>query len=871
MLRPTSLPRHPHWYEADAETVKPLFGVPGLKFHPKMQGLWLVHRTHLPLLDTDEARRILMTGLDQLGQQWQSRDQFTAARGFKLRTLQQQALDYISPRRGVLLGDEMRTGKGHVVGTNVLTPIGWKKIEQIAKGTYVVGSDGKPCRVVGVFFRGVLPVFRVGFSDGSSLRVDGDHLWTVWHHNAWHRGQSSKTLSTRVLASKLRDGANNLKWRIPLVRPIEFYRQTLPIDPYLLGALLGDGSLTTRSTLITAGNDAVPEEMAKVLPHGIQLRRRKTDSGKAMSWGLSRTGAKNALLHDLMALGLRVKSPEKFVPDCYLFGDFGQRLALLQGLMDTDGELTHGKTQFVGFSSASRRLAENVQFLVESFGGVARLTVKLTPKYPYRGEIRAGLPAYRLSISMPAGICPFRARKGYVDRKKFVPARHIRSIEADGEAEVICISVDAPDQLYVTERCIVTHNTASCVMSHDPARGPLVVVAPLSARAVWLGWIKKVFPDVPIGVLTGKRKIEPERLKRPIVFCHYDILRHWQSMMKIGTLVFDECHYLINAGSDRSKACVLLAAQASKVIAATGTPIWSLPSDLWNIIAILAPGAWASYWDFGRRYGDPFETEYGVEFRGISNKTELTARLSEIMIRRLWRDVSTDLPPISRSVVVVDIDDATRRKLDVLAAKIKTERTNTAGNLAHYRSQISPLKKKIILKEATQILDRGEPVVIWTWHKELANVLYNELAHDGRAFLIHGDIAADQREERMQAWRDAERPSALISTMAVAQVAVDLSHAHIALVAELDYVPGVLGQMEMRTYSPDHPMNVTYFVADHVVDQRLVRSLINKLNAADPIGLGTAIDAIGALRDALDGPTDDGDMVRFLDDLLANT
>ncbi len=411
--------------------------------------------------------------------------------------------------------------------------------------------------------------------------------------------------------------------------------------------------------------------------------------------------------------------------------------------------------------------------------------------------------------------------------------------------------------------------TAAATMAHDPARGPLVVVAPLSTRAVWLGWIKKIFPDLPIGVLTGKSKISPERLKRPIVFCHYDVVRYWQASMPIGTLVLDECHLLTSKNTWRSKGAGLLASRAQKVIAATGTPIWSLPSDLWNIVGMLTPGAWGSYWDFGRRYGDPFETEYGVEFRGISHKEELTSRLTEIMIRRLWRDVSTELPPISRSIVVVDIDDVTRRRLDVLAGKIKSERTNTAGNLSHYRSQLSRLKAKAVIKEAQQILDRGEPVVVWTWHKELANIIYNELAHDGRAFLIHGDIAPDLREERMDAWRRAEKPSALIATMAVAQVGIDLSHAHMALVAELDYTPAVLGQMEMRTYSPDHPMNVTYFVGDHVVDQRITRSLIGKLNAADPLGLGAAVDAIDALRDALDGPQEEGDMVRFLDDLLA--
>ena len=113
--------------------------------------------------------------------------------------------------------------------------------------------------------------------------------------------------------------------------------------------------------------------------------------------------------------------------------------------------------------------------------------------------------------------------------------------------------------------------------------------------------------------------------------------------------MLDEAHYLVNKGTRRSNAVVLLASRAQKVLALTGTPIWDMPADLWNVIGMLAPGAWGSYWDFGYRYGLPVETGYGTEFSGSSNKEELTARLSEVMIRRLWKDVQSDLPPISRN------------------------------------------------------------------------------------------------------------------------------------------------------------------------------------------------------------------------------
>jgi len=104
--------------------------------------------------------------------------------------------------------------------------------------------------------------------------------------------------------------------------------------------------------------------------------------------------------------------------------------------------------------------------------------------------------------------------------------------------------------------------------------------------------------------------------------------------------------------------------------------------------------------------------------------------------------------------------------------------------------------------------------------------------------------------------------------MAVAQVGLDFSHAHLAVFAEIDYTPAILTQAEMRTFSPARPMNITYIVADHHVEQRVVLALTRKLEAANPLGVGAANDAITLLRHALQGPIEDPDMDRLLADLL---
>lgn len=414
--------------------------------------------------------------------------------------------------------------------------------------------------------------------------------------------------------------------------------------------------------------------------------------------------------------------------------------------------------------------------------------------------------------------------------------------------------------------------TLSAICSHDPKQGQFVVVAPLSTRAVWLGWMRRVFPGLPIGIAVG-RNFDANVFQQPLIFMHYDILPRWRIVRELGMVVFDEAHMLTNPDAQRSISAVALASQARCVVAMTGTPIWNMPPDLWSVLGLITPGAWGDFWSFAKRYGAPVSRAHGIDFTGASNVEELHARLSSVMLRRRWIDVADDLPPITRQIIVAEVSQAERNKLDILAGKLQSERNSTVGNLAAYRRQVTGLKQAVVVAEAEKIISRGEPVVIWTWHKDYADRLARRLdGLEGRAlaYVIHGDIDPAKRDGIMDQWRESATPAVLIATMSVAQVGIDLSHARHAIFAEIDYTPAILGQAEMRTYSPTRPMDITFVVANHLIDQRIVRALVQKLGAANPFGVGAAVDAIDALRDAVMGPTEAGDLDRLLEDLLAS-
>lgn len=408
--------------------------------------------------------------------------------------------------------------------------------------------------------------------------------------------------------------------------------------------------------------------------------------------------------------------------------------------------------------------------------------------------------------------------------------------------------------------------TLAAIMSHDVASGPLVVICPAMVRPVWISWLRRVFPDEPIGLMVG-RKFDHKALQHKLIVGHYDILPWWQSAMPIGTLIFDEAHMLTNRKAARSKSAVFLASRSSRVIAATGTPIWNMPTDLWNVLGLVAPSAFGSFHSFSNRYGKPEMTAHGVKYTGLSNENELHMRLSEVMIRRRWVDVANDLPPISRNVALVELTGPQRKKLDIYATEIASKSGSTIGTLSKYRKQLSHFKTSAVVDQATKMLDGAAPVVIWTWHIALANKIAKALGD--RAFLLTGEVSNTKRSELLAAW-NAHPAAALVCTMSVAQVGLDFSHAHLAIFAEIDWTPAVMAQAEMRTYDPTRPMNLTYVIADHLVEQRIVMALIRKLGASNPLGVGAANDAIMLLQSALHGPIEEPDLDRLLDDVLAS-
>jgi len=362
-------------------------------------------------------------------------------------------------------------GRAQPTSTPVLTPDGFTPIGSLRVGDLVVGSDGDPTPVIGVYPQGRKEVFRLRAQDGASTLCCAEHLWHVRTAADRRRDKPGRVVETREMMGRLRS-AHQHRYELPLLAaPAEFPPQDVPMDPYALGLLLGDGCLTTKTTpSFTTADPELVAALESALPE-IELHRR-SDVDYVLRHVAGRRGGvivANPVTTILRHLGLAgTRSTTKFVPPEYLNNKSSVRIAVLQGLLDSDGGpvTQRGRTCRIEYTTASERLRDDVTFLVRSLGGVAyvrrRVAAGRAPGKARGRLVHHRSDAFILDIRLPSEIDPFRLERKLARYRADGggrPMRFVEAIEPSGEAETVCIQVAAADSLYVTEDCLLTHNT----------------------------------------------------------------------------------------------------------------------------------------------------------------------------------------------------------------------------------------------------------------------------------------------------------------------------------------------------------------------------------------------------------------------------
>jgi phosphate starvation-inducible protein PhoH and related proteins len=332
------------------------------------------------------------------------------------------------------------------IDCKVQTINGEKDICSVEIGEDIFTATGVG-KITNKIFLGLKDTYKISFRDGTSFFCSSDTEISVFS-SSWNKSGKYKRKNIKYLLNKGLYYKCGAKFKAKILSS-EFGNDIeLPIDPYLLGLLLGDGCLVGKTPQLSFGDkDKEVIDIIKERNPDYKINPRKTSEyGYQTSITMKdNLGFKNPLMVSVRELGIDVKSHLKFIPKKYLTCGFKQRLFLLRGIMDSDGSCWSNRTRV---SSTSKELINDIKYLVQSLGGIA-INHKPTEKV---GKSKV----YHLNIKM--NINPFLIESKACFWKKSTknpPSRYIVDIEYIGLKENIMLEVDDGENSYITNDFII--------------------------------------------------------------------------------------------------------------------------------------------------------------------------------------------------------------------------------------------------------------------------------------------------------------------------------------------------------------------------------------------------------------------------------
>lgn len=759
----------------------------------------------------------------------------------------------------LFLGDEPGLGKSQPLDSVIMTPNGKKKMGDIAMNDEIFGSDGEVYHVIGIFPQGNLPVYKVTFSDGSSCECSIDHLWNVRDENRRRRNNGYVTKSLKQIIDsgiylkssekRISSGRKPVpKWEIPICSPLQYNERELLIPPYTLGAIIGDGYVCNMQ-LITDELDNSMMISCKRFGNINRCLLSKKDSS-------NRNHGANAYMKSIRDMRLDVASEHKFIPEKYKYSSYKQRMGLLRGLMDTDGSCTKNKTNY---HTISKKLAYDVKKLVESLGGIA-----IIKSYDRTSEGKK----VEYQVNIRTNFCPFTLNSkasSWRVNKRFLVTRYISSVEYIGDKPCQCIRTSAPDELYLTNECIVTHNTCQSIGIVNTAKAyPALVICPSSLKINWKREFEK-FAGAEAIVLNDNIKATwgymLQMHNMDVCICNYESLRKyfvWEykkgyrlkdivfspfiSLFK--SVIIDESHRCKDPGAQQSKFVAGLAAGKEYVMLLTGTPVVNRPRDLIAQLAImdrLKEFGGTSY--FTARYGDG------------ENLTELSEKLYETcLVRREKKDVLTQLPDKTRMDIYIDIEKEAPReyyeaykmaeenlKEYLLTYKSCTEwqarakmRNKALVQFMELRSLVGICKVKPVIDFIKDFVATGKKIVVFCSSHSIVDSIKKAFP---KAVMVTGRENYVQKQAAVDVFQNRPEIQVIICSIKAAGVGITLTASSTVLFIEQPWTYADLVQCEDRCHRIGQKDNVTVYNAlgNNSIDHRIYNLIQNKRSISNQI------------------------------------
>jgi superfamily II DNA or RNA helicase len=801
--------------------------------------------------------------------------------GLSFLPFQKAGIAFAASKAAVLIADEMGLGKALPVTALILTPTGWVTIGSVCVGDKVVGSNGRPCKVLGVFPQGLKECSVVSFRDGAHITASYDHLWSVSTRNDEARNKPLRVLTTKQISDAgLQWKSGTHKFTIPtLSAPAVMNAVEIPVHPYVVGVLLGNGQLDGTPSVSTPHKEQL-ELLRPHLPSGVFIVGPYPSDPNKYHLTAHARGRGNPLAVGLKKMGVWGKvDSNKQLPHDYMVWSATQRLDLLRGLLDTDGT---GKGARKRFCSSSKSLVDGVRQLVLSLGGLATVGTKTEPAG------RGKLPTWNVTIQLPSGMVGFSLNY-HVSRTrepKNRMRRFIAAIKHVGEKECVCIRVDSDDSLFITNDYVLTHNTVQAigVINSDATIKKVLVICPASLKTNWEREMTKWFTrKLTIGISDTKALPLTD-----VVIINFDVLHKYKSdldAVRWDVVVVDEAHYCKNAKARRTQMIIgklvkqvkgyrgpavwdVKPLKAVRRLFMTGTPIVNRPVELFPILNALDPETWNSFFKYALRYCNAHDNGHGWDFSGASNLDELQEKLrGSVMLRRLKKDVLTELPAKRRQIIELPANGAakaiqrekaawSKHEAQIEQLQANVELSKASDNPEDYTKAVEAMREglKVAFNEISKARhetavakipnalehietiigdDTETKLVVFAHHHDVIDAISEKLGD--KCVVLTGETSMVNRQDAVDRFQKDPAVQVFIGSITAAGVGITLTAASHVVFVELDWVPGNVTQAEDRCHriGQRESVLVQHLVLEGSLDANMARTLVEKQAVID--------------------------------------
>lgn len=530
--------------------------------------------------------------------------------GIKLKEHQERAVKFLTTRKKGILSLQMGMGKEIDVDTVLPTPRGFREAKYIKEGDVLFSSKGEYTKVLGVFPQGKKEIYNIQFSDNETANCGYNHLWVVkeFGETEW------KTISFKEILNKgfvINDnGKEYFRWEIPLCKPVTYPIANLPINPYVLGVIVGCGYFDNDKLIINLSSER-KEIIENILNYINHYKLNFTENY------ISLTITDKDFIDFYKKTLFDIKTD--YIPNCYLTSSIEQRKLLLSGILDSKKKLQIFK-RIIKIKVQNQSISESIKELVESLGGIASII-----------NVDDNIV---MKIELPFN--PFKYKHLYEKfeqsyHSKRYCKRYIKYAEIDRINDAVCFKVDSDDETFLTENYVVTHNTISAIVASivDDYK-KILIICPASIKSNWekelslyvnkdditivegSKWKDNKYTIINYDILdnfyeipteTVKRKVKDidengnvvyKTVEKEIVSKKENIINESMNnsqlfQSKFDLIIIDEIHRLSNNTSNRYKIIMDLInrAQPKGIYGLTGTLISNNPMNFYNILKII--------------------------------------------------------------------------------------------------------------------------------------------------------------------------------------------------------------------------------------------------------------------------------------------